>query len=446
MRSAAGNTTDSIAIGEGEDLSGCPVCEQPIPPAAPYCSACGFPTGLALDALRALSEGEPAPVAAPSPRPVPAPRRRSARPAVPSPEEQLVARIAQETDANLGILQELGGETLDVASDLRQAALAEADGRVVEALDILRRALGRVQEQSFALFERRVKDLEARDAALHTAGIGSSVTAEAAEMRSQFREGRRLDAISVLRTADQYLGRIEGDWKGLQGLLKQIEGLRESVRETGGPIPEVEADIREVRSLLAAPNITIDRLDAASQTAARAVMVLHEALPKALEAELARHDGTIGGLPREHEPVRRAKSLHEDAVRHLRRGRLNEATASIKGLRSVLLEMEKFPPPVAVPDEPAPSPAAEAAPAEAPREPAPAVNTAEFLQRLLSKARDLAARVRTLPTDSEIAFEAAGEIRLATELLRSRKLEEAEATLSRLMRTLDAERPTEAEA
>ncbi|MCI4340661.1 MAG: hypothetical protein L3J73_05300, partial [Thermoplasmata archaeon] len=420
------------------------MCEQPIPSAAAYCTACGFPTALALDALRALSEGDPAPVANAAPRAMPPPRRKAPRPSVPSAEEQLVQRIAQETDANLGILQELGGETLDVASDLRQAALAEADGRVVEALDILRRALGRVQEQSHALFERRVRDVESRDTALRAAGIGSSVTAEAAQMRDLFREGRRLDAIAVLRTADQYLGRIEGDWKGLQGLLKQIEGLRESVRETGGPIPEVEADIQEVRGLLAAPNITIDRLDTASQTAARAVMVLHEALPKALEAELARHDGTLADLPPDHEPVRKAKGLHQDAVRHLRRGRLNEATASIKELRGVLLEMEKFPPPVAVPDEPpvVTEPAPEAVPGPA----VPQINTAEFLQRLLRKARDLAARVRTLPADSEIAFEAAGEIRLATELLRSRKLEEAEATLSRLMRTLDAERPTEAEA
>ncbi len=420
------------------------MCEQAIPSAAPYCSSCGFPTALALDALRALSEGDPVPVTAPLPRPMPPPRRRTARPSTPSPEEQLSQRIALDTDANLGILTELGGETLDVASDLRQAALAEADGRVVEALDILRRALGRVQEQGQALFERRVKDVEARDAALRNAGIGSSVAAETSQMRLLFREGRRLDAIAILRTADQYVGRIEGDWKGLQGLLKQIEGLRESVRETGGPIPEVEADIQEVRSLLAAPNITIDRLDTASQTAARAVMALHEALPKALEAELARHDGTLAVLPLEREPVRKAKTLHQDAVRHLRRGRLNEATSSIKELRAVLLEMERFPPPALAPPEPEPvheeAPPAPAAPA------APIVGTAEFLQRLLRNARDLAARVRTLPADSEIAFEAAGEIRLATELLRARKLEEAEATLSRLMRTLDAERPAEAEA
>ena len=428
MVSPDGSTHDSSAIGEDRDLSGCPVCEQPIPSAAAFCTSCGYPTALALDALRALSEGDPTPVPTALPKPVPAPRRRAPKPSTPAPEAQLIQRLAQDVDAHLGILQELGGETLDVATDERQAAIAEADGRVVEALDIMRRALGRVQEQSQSLFERRVAEVERRDATLRAAGIGSSIITNAAQMRELFRDNRRLDAIAVLRSTDQYLGRIEGDWKGLQGLLKQIEALRESVRETGGPLPEVEQDVQEVRRLLSAPDITIDRLDAASQTASRAIMLLNEALPKALEGELARHDSTLAALPSEHEPVRKARAFHQEAVRQLRRGRLNEATASVKDLRAILLLLEKEPPQVEVAPEP------EAAPA-----PAAPINTAEFLQRLLAKARDLAARVRTLPPDSEIAYEAAGEIRLATEMLRSRKLEEAEATLSRLMRTLDAE-------
>jgi len=408
------------------------VCEQPIPSAAAFCSSCGYPTALALDALRALSEGDPTPVAVPVPSPSAPARRRKPRPETPSAEEQLVARLAQEVDSNMGILQELGGETLDVATDERQAAIAEADGRVVEALDIMRRAVGRVQSQSSSLFQRRVAEVEQRDAALRASGVGSSVAAQTAQMRELFDSGRRLDAIAVLRSADQYLGRIEGDWKGLQGLLKQIEGLRQSVRETGGPIPEVEADVQEVRSLLGAPNVTIERLDSASQMASRAIMLLHEALPAALESELVRHGSTLGALPEDHDMVRRARAMHQEAVRHLRRGRLNEATASVRDLRATLLLLEKEPPVVAPPPA---APAASAAPAPIP--------PADFLQKLLAKARDLAARVRTLPPESEIGYEAAGEIRLATELLRARKLEEADATLSRLMRTLDSELPRE---
>jgi hypothetical protein len=43
-----------------------------------------------------------------------------------------------------------------------------------------------------------------------------------------------------------------------------------------------------------------------------------------------------------------------------------------------------------------------------------------------------------------VAYEAAGEIRRATEFLRARKLEEADQTLSRLMQTLSVEPTTEA--
>jgi hypothetical protein len=58
---------------------------------------------------------------------------------------------------------------------------------------------------------------------------------------------------------------------------------------------------------------------------------------------------------------------------------------------------------------------------------------------LLKKARSLAARVRTLPPDSETARDAAVQIREATDLLRARKLTEADLTLTRLMRMLASE-------
>ncbi len=63
----------------------------------------------------------------------------------------------------------------------------------------------------------------------------------------------------------------------------------------------------------------------------------------------------------------------------------------------------------------------------------------EMLDRLLKKAWSLAARVRTLPPDTEIAHEAAVQIRDATEFLRSRMLKEADLTLTRLMRMLSSE-------
>jgi len=62
-----------------------------------------------------------------------------------------------------------------------------------------------------------------------------------------------------------------------------------------------------------------------------------------------------------------------------------------------------------------------------------------MLDRLLKKAWSLASRIRTLPPDSDIAHDAAVEIREATEFLRSRMLKEADLTLTRLMRILSTE-------
>jgi hypothetical protein len=410
--------------------SGCPICEQPLAPTAEACANCGFPSALALDAFRALSEGEPTPVQ-PSTyaRGIEAPpRRRERRPVVPDPQEELCHRIAQEIDAHLAILQELGGETPDVVSDLRQAALGQAEGRVVEALDILRRALGRVQDETEALFARRLRDLEQRDAALQRSGIGTAVPQETGKMRTLFQAGHRLEAISLLKSTDLGLAQIEGDWKGLQGLLKQVESLREGFRETGGSVAEIEKDIQEVRRLLAGPGTTTESLDKASQVAARAVMVLHDALPKAIEAELAEHDEVLAIMPEDHAKARSARVLHTEAVRHLRRGRLPESSAALRQLRSLVeeLKLEPLPAKDKTSDTDRPEP------------------PGEYLGRLLVKARTLAARVRTLPPDSEVAYEAAAEIRRATELLRARQLDEAEATLGRLMRTLEAEPASEA--
>jgi hypothetical protein len=446
MRGVVGNTTGAVVPGEARLPSGCPVCDQPVPSAATFCSSCGYPTALALDALRALSDGDPTPVTPGAGRPSAPAKRRPARSATPDAQEEQCARVAQETDTHLGILQELGGDTLDVATDLRQAALAQADGRVVEALDILRRGLGRVQDQAQALFDRRVKELEDRDAVLKRSGVNSNIRSDTHAMREMFAGGRRIEAIALMKSTHQFLSRIEGDWKGLQGLLRQIETLREAVRETGQEPPEVEEDIRSVRGALSGPGVSIEGLDAASQTAARAVMLLNEALPVAITEELEAHDATLARFGADPDTTRVARNLHTEAIRHLRRGRLPEASASLRQLRAAIRSLKTLPPP----EEPGPAPAElltvggaeERVAPEAPRPPPPAAEgTSEFLNRLLTKARELAARVRTLPPESEIAFEAAAEIRLATELLRGRKLDEAEATLTRLMRTLDAESP-----
>ncbi|MCI4318086.1 MAG: hypothetical protein L3J96_06055, partial [Thermoplasmata archaeon] len=243
---------------------------------------------------------------------------------------------------------------------------------------------------------------------------------------------------------DQRLSRLENDWSGLRGLLAQIDSLREAAQLAGQDLPQVEEDLRQVREILSSSAVAADGLDLAAQTAARALMLLHEALPPVLEQELVRQADQLAGYPKDLEGARHARGLHAEASRHLRRGRLGDASLRLKELRQALKEIGASPSFASVPDPLAPSPA----PAEGPSAAAAAAanddGSTDFLGRLLSKARGLAARVRNLPPDSEVAFEAAAEIRRATEFLRARKLDEAESTLTRLMRTLDAEHPAEA--
>ncbi|HLM70941.1 MAG TPA: hypothetical protein VK423_06140, partial [Thermoplasmata archaeon] len=151
-------------------------------------------------------------------------------------------------------------------------------------------------------------------------------------------------------------------------------------------------------------------------------MLLHEAIPSALTEELGRIERTIDEYPEDHVPSAVARRLHLEASRHLKRGRLSEAVRSVQDLRRELAELEV---------------AAAASPARTEPPPESVIETDdEMMSRLLKKARTLASRVRTLPPDSDIAHDAAVQIREATDLLRSRQLKEADLTLSRLMRML----------
>lgn len=427
--------------------SGCPICETELSPGASRCPECGFPAALAVDALHALEREDPA--AAPAEdRPPPASRSVARPTPPPDGQAEAVARVARDLDSDLALLQRLGGESPEAASAMRQAALTQVDGRPVEALGLLREALGRVGTQTRDLFDQRIHEIEVRQAALRKDGVGISLGTRVAEIHSDLDSGRLEEAIERLVGVDRDLTRVESDWKGLRGLLRQIDELRSSAAFTGERIEEVEQDIAKIRELLAQPTLTSETLDQSAQVAARALMLLHEAIPGFLQRELDRHSEALEEFPEEHAQARAVRGLHAEATRHLRRGKIPEATARLRELRQAIRELGSPPAPVAplpVPAVAAPgagSAAAVGVPSvNGPSPPAAAAPDDSGLVRLLEKARRLAARVRTLPAESEIAYEAAVQIRAATELLRSRKLEEADTTLTRLMRTLDAERP-----
>lgn len=416
--------------------SDCPVCEAENPTTAVSCGTCGYPTALAVDALRGLSDV--AAMATPASTSAPRTPRVPLRPPGKDPTAEQVERTAAELDTTMRLIGRLGVPTADVTVELHQAALTQADGRSVEALSLLRSALARLHEATNEALARRLRSLEGRQAVLRTDGVAVSLGAEALRIRAEIDAGRAEQAIEKLVRADEQLGRVETDWKGLKGLLRQIDELRAAAEVIGRPVAGVEESVDQIKSLLAAPDLSTDTLDEGAQIAARALMLLHEALPGAIEQELERHAVALDAFPSDHAPARPARAMHAEATRHLRRGKIGEATARLRELRVAIRELgdpEALVVPVPVPagdgDAPEPAPLSEAQ------------STENSLARLLQKARGLAARVRSLPADSELAYEAAGEIRRATEQLRARKLEEADATLSRLMRTLDAEVPQE---
>jgi hypothetical protein len=355
----------------------------------------------------------------------PASASRAAAPL--TPEAELAARISRDIRAKMGLVRELGRTFPDATSELCQAALNEAEGRESEALETLRSAQARLEREVDELLEQRIRSTVDRRDSLAQLGVRFSLGPEWEEVGNELSQGRRDDVTTTLLDAERRVSQFESDWKGIQGLLAQIEGLRSEAVELGVPLGEIAGELEAIRDRMAAPNLTEESLDEVAQAAAQTLMLLHDTIPSSLEDELQRHAVTLDRFPEEHVPSAVARRLHVEASRHLKKGRLPEAVQSVRELRLQIESIERDDGLSGV--SVATSPSIDEA-----RE-----TEAETLDRLLKKARTLAARVRTLPPDSETAREAAMEIRTATELLKSRDLSEADQTLARLMRMLAAE-------
>jgi DNA repair exonuclease SbcCD ATPase subunit len=409
--------------------SSCPICEQPIPSTVAHCMVCGFPTALAIEALRSLS-GFDAPSLDVADVLAPSPPRTKPKPPPLSPEGELTAAISRDLRTKLDLVRELGRGAPDVTSEMCQAALSEAEGRMSEALDILRSAQSRLETETDELLRRRLEALEERRTALQQSGIKFAIADDIQRLRDAIESDRREEAAGLLADTERRIAQFESDWKGLQGLLTQVEGLRSEAAALGIPLGEISGELEGIRDRLNSGALTEDALDEAAQDAAQTLMLLHEAIPTSLEEELGRHEVTLNAFPDDHPPSAIARRLHVEATRHLNKGRLSDAVASVRELRSQLEILAKEPPPTT----PTGGEEVSAAP--------PLDETeADALDRLLKKARTLAARVRTLPSDSDTARDAAMQIREATDHLRDRRLKEADLTLTRLMRMLAYETP-----
>jgi hypothetical protein len=410
--------------------STCPICDQSIPSAVAHCTVCGFPTALAIEGLRALgpngatvSELEAALPAAPAvvvtvPQP-------------PSPEAELCVTISQDIRSKLEYARELGRGAPDVTSDMCQAALIESEGRVAEALEVLRRAQRSLDRQTGELLGRRLQSLEAREAALRETGVRFALGGDLARLKDAIASGNRDAAGPLLLEVERRISQFESDWRGLQGLLRQIDTLRKEATDLGIPLGEISGEISEIRDQLREPNITEDALDTIAQSAAQTLMLLHEAIPSSLEEELLRDEKFLDGYPDDHPPSAAARRLHAEAARHLKKGRLTDAVQSVRDLRREIERLEQS----RELSEAAVTPVDAAASAE----PVPVETEGQALTRLLQKARVLAGRIRTLPPESEVAHDAAMQIRDVTDLLRRREVRRADEALAALMRMLAAE-------
>lgn len=321
-------------------------------------------------------------------------------------------------------VRELGRGAPDLTNELCQAALSEAEGRISEARAILRSAQSRLETESDGLIVRRLTELGERRESLERTGARIAIQDDLARGREALESGERESAVRIVVETERRMTQFESDWRGLQGLLAQVEGLRAEATELGIPLGEISVEVEAIRERLREPNLNEEALDTVAQEAAQTLMLLHEAIPSALTDELERSEKAINRYPVDHPPSAVARRMHLEASRHLKKGRLSEAVRGVQDLRRELAELE-----VAAATSPADG--------EIPP-PTPGETEDEMLGRLLKKARSLASRVRTLPPDSDIAHDAAVQIREATDLLRARQLKEADLTLSRLMRMLSS--------
>jgi len=398
--------------------SSCPICEQPLPPTAQHCAVCGFPTALAIEALRAAkSPGsiDPGPVL---PEETRIPPEKVKPP--PPPEVELNATLGRRLRERMEALRPLGRDTPDVTNEMCEAALSEAAGRVSEALEILRSAQSRLERQTREAVRRRAEAATERRAALERTGIHLELEVPSVPEDDAFDP---VPALVGLVALERELVKYESDWKGIQGLLSQVESLRTEATDLGIPLGEVPQEIDGIRRRLSGGPLRGPDLETIGQDVARVLMLLHDTIPASLGEELTRHAAKLEKLPEEAPQRDQALRFHEEATRHIEKGRLSAALQSVRDLRRAILEIEEGPrpPPVARPT-PAPIPPDEA-----------------VLHALLKKARSLAARVRTLPTDSPLALEAAAQIREATDFLRLGRAQKADQVLSELMRLLAQE-------
>ncbi|MCI4358179.1 MAG: hypothetical protein L3J95_00560 [Thermoplasmata archaeon] len=398
----------------------CPVCDNELSQSPESCPRCGFPTSLRAEAIAAVREGDPyvRPAAAPYPS-----RKASVPKATSKRLASGVESFADEVDRLAALLARLGVPSDELSLGVRRAAMAEIEGHPDEAIHLLKAANSQVSETIRVLLDRRVHDLDARQKALAKEGLTDVNGAALGRLKSAVLESRLADAADILTESEGNLTRVAEGLESVRIPLREIDGLLAILRDTGVDVTAEVATSVGLRAALSDPQGAGGDYTQIAERAEELRASLRERVPSTLLKELEQHESTLRPYPEDHSAATMARATHATALDHLEGGRLADAAAALQALRAEVEGLGPVPLP-RVERQPAPPP---------PEEPSGPVTVPQLVQT----ARQLASRIRALDPGSELAFEAAGQIRQATDLLRARRLDEASETLHQLMVALD---------
>lgn len=425
----------------------CLACETPLAGAHVPCPHCGFPPELTGAAVIGLGrEGFNPPVEPASTAPAAAPESAAfAR----DPEDEAIGHFARELHRSAGLIRDLGGEVEESLGEARHAALLQTEGRASDALSVLRESQVAATTRVAELFEVRLHEIEERQHLLIEQGFTEEIHDRALALRAEFAESPVEAAAEHLAALDRELLALESSWADLRALLRQLDQTRAAANKLGHELPELDGQIAQVRARLARTGLTAEDVATAAEATNRVLTAFQEQLAPRLQGELDQHAHRLSRLAPDLPAGERARRVHAEANRHLRYGRLAEASFRLAELREAIAELSNVPPAAAPAPRGAPSlgiggpaPAAKTPPLSAPPASGPSPAPDDPLPKLLARARELAGRIKSLPADSPLAQEAAGQIRVATEQLRARDLDAAGRTLTELMRSLDETRPS----
>jgi len=406
----------------------CPICGGGLSSGEPACPGCGFPLSLREDAVRAMAE-------APGPQPPIADAAHGAdRSASQRPDP--VEPLANDLGEGIATLRAHGMPMDAYVHELQRAAVAQADGHPADAVSILRAAIAKLSEESRLTAQARLVEVEARRARLASAGILDDLGPNLERVHREIDAGQSVSAYDLLESSDAVARQIEEDSVQLRATLAATEELWAAGTKVGLALTNLTERVAQLRRYLAEPSHSAPAVATASRSAHELLMLLRVELANAFTAELAHNAEILSRYPVDHPGAQAARHQNAEATARTHDGGYPEAAALLVRLRRTT---DGLPPISDAPESPPAKAAAPAAPSPRSRRSSSAVVTKATL---VEEVRLVAARVRVLPPGTEVAVEAARDIRRATELvMHDQKLEEAHDVLLHLIATLDAARP-----